>query len=232
MKRQRQFLDANPAPFKSQRAALAASSRGIIVDIPRPMPLNRTQAMQVRRLITANEEVKYFDTRFNALGASLAGTTTDLCLIPAGNAQSNRIGDKIKILKVQGRIFTVAADATNIVRAIIWTFKSNTAAAGAGLNVVLNFGAAGAQVETNSPYNGDRKLEYSIKSDKTMMVETVGPNLGFFKWDFPLKSNNIATFTPGATTGTNHLHISYLSDSVAVAHPGFNGVIRVYYTDA
>lgn len=203
-----------------------------MVSVPRPLSLTSTQRAQVKRLITSNEEVKYFDTRFNALGASLAGTTTDLCLIPAGTAQSQRIGDKVKLLRVQGRIFLTAADATNIVRAIIWTFKSNTAAAGAGLNVVLNFGAAGAAVETNSPYNGDRKLEYSIKSDKTALVETVGPNQGWFKWDFPIRSNQFATFTPAATTGNNHLHISYLSDSVAVAHPGFNGVIRVYYTDA
>lgn len=230
MKRQRAFLDDNN-PKPSKRKSLLASTA--IIAVPKPVPLNSTQRLQVKRLIKANEEQKYWDTRYVATAIDVTGTTQDILIPVQGLTQIDRVGTRIKITRVVGKLYFAIADATNKIRLLLWTQMGNTFSITPSSVIPLAFGSSNVNPEVDSNWNWDRKEEYRIHLDRQCVLDTDDP-VKFMSFDFNPKTKTIVEFNGGAatTTGNNKFCITCKSDSAAATHPTMTGCIRIYYTDA
>lgn len=229
MKRQRAYL----AQSQGVKKPKLAGPLSVTTVIPRPLGLSQVQKAQVNRLINQKEEVKFVDWNFASTSISATGATTDLCAISQGANQSERIGTSIRVLglKINGSVY--AGDSTNVVRFLLWSYKMNTGNSPANLSFPLANGSSGVSVQPDSQYNYPQKKIYKILHDRQFCVSTAANPVESYiqRVNIPSKIADM-DFNPGATAGTNHIHLSVVSDSVAVTHPYFLGTIRMFYTDA
>jgi len=206
-------------PAKKQRAFLA-------------QPLNQTQKKQVQRAITSNEEVKWVNVSGSSTAVPLTGVTSVLSIPAQGQTSTTRVGDKIKLIKCWIDWSLIVADSTNVVRVILWQYKENTVLQTPTLANILDIGPSGAVPEVWSAYNDFRKDHFKILVDKSYDLNGVSVPFITRRWRVPITSLNKVQFNVGATTGYNHLCLSFISDSVAVSHPATTYMARTYFTDA
>jgi len=195
--------------------------------------LSPPQKMAVARMINANEEHKYWETKYVASAVDVTGTTSDILIPVQGLTQIDRVGTRIKITRVVGRLYFAIADTTNKIRLLLWSQIGNTFSITPSSVIPLSFGSSNTVPEVDSLHNWDRKKEYKIHLDRQMVLDTDDP-VGFMSFDFYPKSKKIVEFNGGAatTTGNNKFCITVKSDSAAATHPTMTGNIRIYYTDA
>ena len=229
MKRQRAFL----AQSQGVKKPKLVNTLAVTTSIPRPLGLSRAQKKEVNRLITKKEEIKYVDWNFASSSISSTGSTTDLCAIAQGANQSQRIGNQLRLLsfKIIGNV--IAADTTNTIRFVFWTYKQNSGNSTPDLNFVMNYGSSAVSVQPDSQYMYPQKKTYKILHDRMFSLSTAANPIEQYIIRVPVPPSVAdIDFNPGSNTGVNHMFLSVVSDSVAATHPSFTGTIRLFYADA
>lgn len=231
MKRQRAFLSTTQGGVKKPK--LLASSVGVSAVIPRPLGLSQVQKAQVNRLIRANEEVKFLDTAFTAVGVDITGTSNIMTATAQGTAQGQRLAAQIKPLSVRFNYTWTAPDTTNFCRVIIWQYKAASSTLAPVIPFILQSTGAGVP-EPVSQYNYSNKTLYKILYDETVALSATGPDSVSISKRINLPKKLQVDFNAGAasTAAMNHVCVSVITDSAAPTHPVLNGVFRVFYTDA
>lgn len=175
-----------------------------------------------------NIELKYYDYELDST-VDYSGSVFATSLVPQGDGDTTRDGDKIccKALKIHGII--AAADTWNYVRLIVFVWKPSAVANPSTGQILVDTGAADAP---QSFYVHDYRKNFTVLWDKTFRVAVSQPNLtiGFKKY-IRLKDLNINFITAG-TSGQNHIYVMAISDSSAVSHPTVLYKSRLMFTDA
>lgn len=163
-----------------------------------------------------------------ATTASTAGFVGPIAQPAQGVAINQRLGDEIKMLKFEGNIEFTVADATNVVRLVIFQWY---------MDDVLDIPALSDIFEnTTYPWVSVHKLsaktrrKYKILYDRAVALSTSNSNMQI-SCNLDLTSCRKTEFTAGATTGKNILYYAIVSDSVAVTHPGYTFSTALYYQD-
>lgn len=197
--------------------------------------LTKKQKMQVAKLIKAPVEIKYYDTTFDAISASLAPIIDDISAPAEGTGEDQRIGSNINLESIQYNLCIVKADDTNVVRIAIlqwfpdaendypsWQqlFQYHTAGSPSGLQQLMSPYQLGQGGTRNFRFLMDEI--FYLDSDNPMQFLKGYINKGFKKG---LECNGTSE------RGTNHIYLLYASDSGVTTHPLIYGDCRVRYSD-
>jgi hypothetical protein len=204
----------------------------------RPKRIRNAKAIRkiARQEINRDLEVHYVDTAQATITADSAGViSTQLSTIAQGNNDSNRTGDNVKIKSIQIKGTCVTADATNVMRIVLFQWLQNSGSvAPTALDVLQN---TGQPYSPYSPYTkdvagynmiplADRMLTMNTLSDvnKPFTIKVSGKKLR--------KGNALDNiqFTAGGTSGIGHYYLLFLSDSGALSHPTFSYYCRIRFT--
>lgn len=227
MKRQRAFLDQS-----SQTAPKKVKTVSIVPLAPK---LNKTQELQVKRLIRNKEELKTFQAGIQNEAVGIAGTTqvTSLANIVNGAGANQRLGDEIEYRYLKARFTITMADATNIVRVIFFKWKDNTAYSTPSYTKILKPDVSGI-VTPYSFYNDNEKQSYSIIYDQIFTGTNGTSNVNLIQ-------NRVLRFlvkgkakyiSDASTDGTNKLYRLMISDSAGPPNPSVYWMTEVGYTDS
>lgn len=187
---------------------------------------------QVRNMIASvintGDELKYIDMpNVAATGVSSTMNAVHMTGITQGTSVNNRIGNEIRIEKVDILITWIAGDATNFGRILVVKDMQPNKAAFAQTDLFVNGSDA------QSWFNEDNKHRFKIFLDWTCDIGTAGPGSQTCKMSVPLKgvtyytgaSNSIANVTSDA------FFIVYISDSGAVPNPTITGNVRLWFRE-
>jgi hypothetical protein len=188
----------------------------------------------IHRLEKSNRVLKYFDTLVSAQASVAGGSLTDLCLVPQGLAQQDRIADTIVIEKVDFKcnVTTANTDIFNNVRmSLFWNHQLSS-------NPVSL--AAVYQTPTVSPtfqteFNYENKQLYKVMHDVQLKLVGTATNPtvdSVMNWRHQVKVNKRLSYGLANTAGSNHLFFIHFADSVAVPNPSVSFRCRIYFRDA
>lgn len=144
--------------------------------------LTKTQARQVKTIISRKQELKFrFETQ-NAAVVSNSGAVSPLILVGQGVTDTQRVGDSLTLcgkldLKYAWQIAPNSNKSYALVRFIIFQFHpstDNVTPSYPSANQILLPGPSGA-VDVYSWYAHDYRQDYTILYDKTM--ELIGPGV-------------------------------------------------------
>lgn len=150
-------------------------------------------------------------------------------LPPQGDNVSQRDGDQITIKKIVYNLQMAGADATNIVRVIIFRWSQNNNATVPAVTDVLQ------SLSPVSMYNytNERSGKVHVLFDRTASLSLEGTNC--ITWRGALWGRKIGKkrliFNATAINGVDQPYILFISDSVAVTHPSITGTLRMEYVD-
>jgi len=208
-------------------------NRRIRANPPVKQSLSQLQKREVSDLISRrlikNEEMKYVDTNIGtAVAVSSTPTITCLNLLAQGNNASNRIGNQVRIMRIECRVVSVVGDATQVMRfVLVWDKQPNGALA---LEADL-FSVAGQPISLR---NNDKIKRFDFLYDKQFSLDTNDSVKVLL--DVNTRVNRISYYN--GTTGlisnitTGALLLYQISDSGAVPHPTQGVALRVYFLDA
>lgn len=203
--------------------------------------LSKSQAKQVRKIASKvtleNEEIKYTDSAVASDPVSAAGSLYALTDIAQGDADTQRGGDKARLVSMSWRFsFISNASALTVVCRLIffqWHLADNVT--GPITTDILQY----ANV-VNSPYNHDNGGKFTVFYDKIHPMSYGGNNftvkdighISFVKKNRRTKyvRRNLK-FIAAGVTGTDMLYMLTISNT-ALTLPYFDGVVRVNYTDS
>ncbi len=187
---------------------------------------------QIKKVIQSMAELKFFDT---VPDASVTTTEQAYCFsaVPAGTSDTTRIGDSLYIKNIQAQFELLAADATQIIRYIVFQFhdQSNFTVDTPTLSDILQ--DASAVDNLHSFYHGDRRAAYTILRDRRISM-TLGQGNGQKMISFNIRSGfRKKVQYQGASTNnaSDHIYMIIVSDSGAAAHPTIRGFLRLQYYD-
>lgn len=191
-------------------------------------PLTKTAKKQVVRIVRSQQETKFRDASI-ATSVSYNGVILPLSDIPVGTGDTERIGDKIKPVSIQLRGNVVASDNTNMFRMVVFRWKPSFNADTPIPSEILQ--VVGSTSATNSPYNHDRRSQFTVVKDVVMNLDLIGFPQKLIK--FSKKLTGSIKYNSGSTTDAmNGLYVLFISDSAAIPHPGFDTYFRISYKDA
>lgn len=218
----RKMTAADGPPRKKQRT---------VSIVPLQPKLNRAQAAQVTQMIKRSQELKSFTPGLNNNSIPLLGTISSLSNIPLGNTDNTRVGNHIHLNQLNFRSTILTADATNVVRVIIFKWKENDSFNPPNIAQILINGPS-LVPDTVSHYNRETTEAYQILRDVTITGMNNSDSL-IQKLNFSIKlSGKTQYYTDAGTAGLNKLYVLYLSDSAAVPNPTINWMAELLYTDS
>lgn len=224
MKRQRAFLDAD--------AATVAKRAKTVSIVPLAPKLNKTQEIQVKRMIARHAETKSFVK--GALGTAVSNVATIVSLtdIPLGQTDNSRIGNHVHLKGLTANLQFIGGDATNTFRCIFFKWKENDTFNTPTVAQILANGPTGAP-DVFSTYNRDSPGNYTILRDFFLVQSngTSAPQL-IQKRQINMRLSGKAQFySDVGTTGTNKIYLLFQSDSAAVTHPSISYNTEILYSD-
>lgn len=182
---------------------------------------------QVQKMINSNIETKFHTNSWSSSGIQDVGRTpidADLNNVAVGTGAANREGHQISLTGLYGKFVVTGADATNIVRVILYIPKDPTSSlssvGGIGISTLID---------------QDR---FTVMYDKYFTTTSNGPNQKVFtiarKWNKGSRKGIQTQFYGGASTdfAKNRLKLYVVGDSGAVSDPSLTGNIRCYFKDA
>lgn len=199
--------------------------------------LNVRQKKQVKRLITSRQEKKFFISNTSSWPVSTTPSVFQLSVIPQGDTDTSRDGDRLMITKVYVRgYWTFSNDLYNTIRLIFFQWKPNTTPAATDILLA----GPSASVDTVSQYNHDNRQLYKIMWDKFYHIEGNGTTSSQ-----PLTSTGIRPFhailhmpnkqlqyVAGSTTGTNQFYYLAVTDSSVTSDPTLTMSVKFMFTDS
>lgn len=226
MKRQRAFLD--------QTSSVPPKKVKTVSIVPLAPKLNKTQELQVKRLLAAKEELKVFQAGIQneSIGIATANISS-LANIVQGVLSDGRIGDEISYRYLKFTLAFTMADTTNVFRLIIFKWKDNTAYSAPTMAKILKPDVSGV-VTPYSFYNDNEKQSYVILLDQ-FFSGNVGSSSSklITSRTYKLFVKGKARYTADASIdGTNKLYRLMISDSAGVPHVNCYWMSEVGYTDS
>lgn len=238
------------------RKANAGGFAPAVAVVNPPRKLNKRQKRQVKRLMNIRSELKFHGFQQNGITISTTPVSYDVTAIAQGDADTDRIGDRLMWASSCEARFQLYGpesgtglvnDIYDTVRIIVFQFhpKATTGSSPAVADILLT-GPTGA-IDVNSHYNHDRRQDYKIVFDKTVVLmnnqnSTVG-GAGFTTYQTShvrmikrrIRLNRIrkqCQFSGGSVDATNKFFMILLSDSSATPHPTINTNLRFYFRDS
>lgn len=177
-------------------------------------------------------EQKFLDT--TALGINTSAPRIILLNgIAEGTGVSQRVGRKIKMTSVQGRMSVYVSTATtspSVRCMIVYDMQTNSTLA--GLGDILQVFTAGS--DFISPYNLNNRDRFRVLWDKTYTVNAVNNERATFKFYKKLKLDtvydNTGAIIDDISTGSLLL-LFFSSDRTVAANPVVDYYARVRYMD-
>ena len=222
MKRQRAFMDQS-APAKRAKT---------VSIVPIQPKLNKTQEIQVKRMLASREENKTFVAGALSAAATLVPVLTSLANIPLGQTDNTRIGNHVHLKSFKGRFTVTAGDATQLTRVILFKWKENDSFNPPTAAQILANGPSGG-VDVYSTYNTESPGNYQILKDYFLTGSAgTSSNILIVKRELNIKLSGKAQFwSDVGTAGTNKIYIMYQSDSAAVPNPTISYNFEIAYGD-
>lgn len=182
---------------------------------------------QVKKYMFNKAETKFYTSQWTGVNvgtyASVAFVSNTLNPIGVGVNQNDRIGNKVTVTGLYGRLSITGADATNIVRIIGYISKD--------ADDIL--GSTDA-LEFNDPLDLDKFIPlFDIIVNTTANgnnQKTVTIRKNFHRGN----RKGIVCTWDGGTSGSyvnNRMSLYCVSDSSASSHPKLNGFIQTYFKD-
>lgn len=185
----------------------------------------------VKKQININSETYHHNVMLNYTNLLAGGVTiTDLTLVPQGDLDVERTGDRIKTMSFLCRMTlqktAVGSDPSVSVRIMFVIWKPNDVPVIAD---ILNAGPSGSQ-DPLSEYNHDTKQQYTILYDKRF---TLIPGTDVLRRNITIKRKyaKFIQFVNASTVGTNHLYLVTLTDASGATLPQIAYHNRIYYKD-
>ena len=179
-------------------------------------------------------ESKFFDLTVNT-SPSTTGSISRLSGVPQGVGATQREGDALSLTHVilNYKLVTQNSDIFTTTRLIVFQWKINDNLAVPTLGSILQ----GASSTTNM-YNWQDSANYIVMWDKTFFQSgiTTAPTDSGLQGEtgcvIPITTiRRKITFNAGATSGTNHLYLLTLSDSIIAPFPTLEAQFRIVYLD-
>lgn len=178
--------------------------------------LSPLERKQVQRIANKDREKKTHIGYAQEVAVSDTWGIYHLTGIAQGDTHTTRDGDEIKITSFSSRGNVMCADATNIVRITIISWKPNSIPAA---NDIFQTADTINQGGLYSELNHANKKNIRVHYDKILHMTLQNNAVQY--WACKFKELPKCVYNPGLTTGTNQLYICIASDSSAVTHPTF-----------
>lgn len=199
--------------------------------------LNPVQRRQVKALIKAPMEHKFFDSNTSAVGVPLTAILFQISVIPQGDTDITRDGDQLMLTSIDVRGMVNVADTTNLVRLIFFQWRPNSNPA---LTDILNTGVNGIVPDVYSMYNHDQKGQFKVLYDKTFKLAGFGTSASpsgavsqeIFKLTLAKKLIKKLQYINGTTAGMNQVWYLAISDSTVSSDPTLTMKVRFNFIDA
>jgi len=179
----------------------------------------------VRSVIASVAELKHLNVSASTT-ISTTVTFTQLNAAAQGITDVLRIGDVVNYKALRFRFSLKCADATNLIRIVLFYYKSDSVPASTDLFEDTTSNSA----TLFSPQNQDKKPQVKFIFDKLYAMNTVTQPYMVFDKRFKLRGKG-QFFNNSATLGYNNIHMAVLSDSSAISHPDFVYYSTMYFTD-
>lgn len=189
--------------------------------------LNRKQKSQVKKILSANEETRAFDT-YERIQVSSTGSITDLSTIVQGDAVNQREANLVNPVSIRLFFYSEIADSTNICRYIVFRWHEDDTFDAPVPGDVLNLGALASDLQWINMTNYGQRKNFTILYDSVHRLDSS------FQHHFEakkLKLKKKIAFDTGVNTGKDHIYLLRISDSTAVTHPSMTVYARLYYKD-
>lgn len=221
----RKPLKAVPFP---QKSIPKRSKIEIVREIKQPT-LNKVQRTEVKKLISKQQEHKYFETR-NTGAVDWAGTIVDLSAVPQGDTDSTRDADTLMPTSLVINYIINLGDTTNFFRVIVFRWHDKNTTPTVAQILQSNSSSTGGVI---SDYDHDYRQNFNVLYDKTHTLVSGASNAVIIKnmIRLPLAKKAIQ-YVSGGTGGGEKLWALAISDSSAIAHPSWWYNFRLNYTDS
>lgn len=187
---------------------------------------------QVKRLINNNAETYQYDNTVASVSVSTTATIQAGISTPAQGVQDGqRTGDMVELKRLHFNYSFIGADATNVIRVILFRWYENNGSNPPTAAQVLQ---SVASVESDINHDSLRERKLFVFYDKKHYTSLNGPNAGGKMLSFTqrqLGRKDIA-FDNAAITGEGLIYALFTSDSLAATHPSLGWYSRLEYKDA
>jgi hypothetical protein len=213
--------------------------------------LNPVQRKQVKRLVAADDELKYYASGITATpfyGTSTGSTPISMITVAQNLGDNDRIGDSIKLKSLNLRMSLVngrgaTSNLYNDARLVVFQYKQTNSVTAPNLaNMWLTGGATG-NINVFSSRNIDFLQTYHVLYDRMIKLQgdpaapgdIINTNYNqFIKVKVPLKyANKTIQYSGASVNCTNQIYFMVLGTFGTVAtNPTFQADWDARYTDA
>lgn len=188
---------------------------------------SKTFKTMVLKVLRGNIEPKYITASTTAQTVDWLGGLNSFTDIVQGSAQTQRVGDELRLKSIDLRYQIACADTTQCMRIIVFQWFQNTVPT--VNNILYSNGTAQAPF---GALNFEQRRNYRILYDRMHSLDIIteiqnGVHVRIWK----IPKRNIVFTTTGTTVGNNKCYIYFISDSSVAPHPTLTWQIRVNYTD-
>lgn len=185
------------------------------------------------KIVKAIPEKHYFDTVINNTIDS-SGSIFDLSLIPQGDTDTSREGDRVRMTSIQWRGQAYNADTSNVLRFVFFQWLMDDGVDTPQVSEILQATMVGNPYAVYAPYAKDYAgYKFAVLYDEILCTSQNGDANNIFSFNFPIKKNKKITpniqYVAATTSGTNKLFVMVISDSGAITHPSAIGVFRIRF---
>ena len=177
----------------------------------------------VQRAIQRSTELKFIDFDINGTASTSGTYQVKLNTIGLGTGYNQRIGDSVKLRRIEWDLQVEAGDNYNITRTIIGACRNSTYPP-----VPLGTLHGGTNPDFG-PYLLDKKnfVKFTPADGSTGTQIT---EIQFIKGARKIKHH--LHFNVGSLTSSNwNIYVQFHSDSALTPNPGIKGYVRIWYTD-
>lgn len=180
-----------------------------------------------KRVLSTNQEHKYFDYNFNNNGVDYDGTTFYISDIAQGDTDTTRVGDQLMPTSLLMNLALTVGDTTNLMRIVVVRWRTNVSTLAVG-NI---FTYLGVQWAPESPFHHDGRSQFEVLHDSLHALASAYRPVIILRKRLRLAKKAIK-FSAGSTTASDKILLIAVSDSAAAAHPTIQGYTRLNFTDS
>jgi hypothetical protein len=205
-------------PFQASRKAQGKNNAPVSKALVKQM---------IRSTLHSVDEEKYYSTSSN-VSVDFSGTVFNLFSPTTGVNDTNRIGDKVVYDKGEFKYAVGAADATNLIRVIIFKWLLTTTPSPSD---ILNTGYLGTVTAPLATLNWDNRSHMKVYYDQThYAVLSSSSALQGNVFDYIPKGE--VNFLAGGATASGLIYCLAVSDSGAAPNPAFEYGSLISFTDS
>lgn len=216
--------------------------------------LNLRQKREVKRIVGVRQESKYFSAGAAFFNITATPGFTQLALVPQGVADGQRVGDSIRLRKLDLRLQALVGDYYNTIRVIVFRFNAPSGVAPTTAET-FDASASGAEYVLCPIPAQQKEKKYHILLDKVFQLSaqvawsSAGTVNSLSSAPAPGVSSSVKhsrhilygkrigtktiKFDAGATTtSTGSIWICYVSDSGFTPYPALYYNARLTYSDS